>query len=276
MNTIMEWITANCLDILIAIAIVFVGFRVAKYIRKYLKKILLKIGLDEVLSSLLSNIGYAAFLVFIVISSLQRLGFDTTSLIAMVGAMGLAVGLAFKDTLSNFAAGILIIILKPFDLGDYIEGAGISGRVQAVELFSTKLLTPDNKEIIVPNSMIYADTITNYSAMEERRIDLIFGVSYEDDLKKVRKILQDEVKKNKKILHDTHECTIAVKELADSSVNLVCRPWVKTDDYWDVYFDLVESVKLAFDKNKITIPYPRVERISIAPTTQLNESNNKV
>ena len=181
---------------------------------------------------------------------------QTASLIALLGDAGLAVGLALQGSLSNFAAGVLIVLFRPYKVGDWIEGGGIAGAVEEVQILTTVLKTGDNKRVIVPNSQIMGTTITNYSANETRRVDLVVGVSYSDDLDKVRKELQDLVDADERILKDP-AVTIAVSELADSSVNFVLRPWVKTADYWAVYFDLTERVKKRFDEVGISIPFPQ-------------------
>ena len=174
----------------------------------------------------------------------------------MVAAAGLAVGLALQGSLSNFAAGFLIILFRPFKAGDYVEIAGTSGTVSDVSIFTTTLTTPDNKTVIVPNGNITNGNITNYSTQSTRRIDMVVGVGYDDDLSKVKKTLENLVKADKRILKDP-ACTIAVSELADSSVNLVLRPWVNSADYWVVKFDLIEAIKTTFDKEGISIPYPQ-------------------
>ena len=176
--------------------------------------------------------------------------------VAVVGAAGLAVGLALQGSLSNFAAGVLIVLFRPYKVGDYVEAAGISGTIEQVQILTTILKTPDNKQIIVPNGQIMDSIITNYSANDRRRVDLVVGVSYEDDLDKVRKTLEELVAADERILDDP-AVTIAVSELADSSVNFIVRPWVKTADYWGVHFDLTEAIKKRFDQEGISFPFPQ-------------------
>jgi small conductance mechanosensitive channel len=192
----------------------------------------------------------------VIIAAIHQLGIQTASLIALLGAAGLAVGLALQGSLSNFAAGVLIVLFRPYKVGDWIEGGGVSGAVEEVQILTTVLKTGDNKRVIIPNSQIMGTTITNYSANETRRVDLVVGVSYSDDLDKVRKELEGLVAADERILKDP-AVTIAVSELADSSVNFVLRPWVNTADYWGVYFDLTEAIKKRFDEVGISIPFPQ-------------------
>ena len=193
---------------------------------------------------------------FIIIAAIGQLGIQTTSLIAVMGAAGLAVGLALQGSLSNFAAGVLIVIFRPYRVGDFVEAAGISGSVEQVQILTTILKTPDNKRIIVPNAQIMDSIITNYSANDTRRVDLVVGVSYDDDLDKVRNTLRSLIDADDRILKDP-ECLIAVSELADSSVNFNVRPWVNAADYWGVYFGLTEAIKKRFDQEGISFPFPQ-------------------
>ena len=221
---------------------------------------------DEVLRQFVKNV-LGVLLTFIVaLIALEQLGVDTTSLLALLGAAGLAVGLALKDSLSNFAAGVMLLLFKPFKSGDLVEAGGSTGIVEKIGMFTTQMRTPDNCEINVPNANIYSDTIVNYSAKPTRRIDLVIGIGYGDDLKKARDVLQGLVDADSRILKDP-EAVIAVSELADSSVNFVVRPWVKTEDYWNVRWSLTEQVKQAFDREGISIPYPQqdVHMHQVAP-----------
>ena len=227
-------------------------------VRKIVKKILTKRNADPTIVSFVASITYVALMTFVVIAVLARLGIQTASFIAILGAAGLAIGFALQGSLSNFAAGFLIIVFKPYRAGDYIEGGGTAGIVEEVRMFTTRLRTPDNKVVIVPNSKMTGDNIVNYSAKDTRRVDLVFGVGYGDDLQKVKQVLQDIVSSDERILKDPAP-QIAVLELADSSVNFVCRPWVKTADYWDVYFDTTETVKKRFDQEGISIPFPQTD-----------------
>ena len=215
-----------------------------------------KSNVDETLVSFVGNLTYVALLTFVVIAAINQLGIQTTSFIAVIGAAGLAIGLALQGSLANFAAGVLLIIFRPFKAGDFIDGAGVAGTVEEIQIFTTHLKTPDNKSIIVPNAKLTGDNITNFSAKDTRRVDMTFGVGYSDDLQKVRQILEDILSKDGRVLQDPAP-TIGVLELADNSVNFACRPWVKTEDYWGAYFDITETVKKRFDAEGVSIPYPQ-------------------
>jgi small conductance mechanosensitive channel len=197
-----------------------------------------------------------ALIIFVVIAALGQLGIQTASFVAIVGAAGLAIGLALQGSLANFAAGVLILIFRPFKVGDFVEVAGVSGAVQNIQIFTTELHTPDNKKVIVPNGGVISGNITNYSANNTRRVDLVFGIGYSEDIDVAKTLLQTVLAAEPKVLQDPAP-TIGVVELADSSVNLVCRPWVNTADYWDVYFNVTEAVKKALDAGGISIPFPQ-------------------
>lgn len=241
-----------------ALLVFVVGRLIAKMLKRVLASLLLRSKVDATLSGFLCNTSYALLMALVVITAIGQLGVETTSLAAILAAAGLAIGLAFQSSLSNLASGVMIILFRPFKVGDYIEAAGVSGSVLEVNIFTTTLTSPDNKRIIVPNASITSGDITNYSAEATRRIDLVVGVSYGDDLKKVKTVLKEIVESEPRILK-TPETTIAVSELADSSVNLVVRPWVKTPDYWPTRFDLTEAIKLRFDAEGISIPFPQTE-----------------
>jgi small conductance mechanosensitive channel len=244
------------LKIIAAIVIFVVGRWVARALRNAIKKMMAKGDVDETLISFVGNLTYITLLAFVIIAALNQLGVQTTAFIAVIGAAGLAIGLALQGSLANFAAGVLMIIFRPFKAGDYIEGAGVAGTVEEVQIFATQLKTPDNKTIIVPNAKMMGDNITNYSAKDTRRVDMVIGVGYGDDLKKVREILEDILAKDDRILEDPAP-TIGVLELGDNSVNFAVRPWVKKEDYWGAYFDVTETVKRRFDEEGISIPYPQ-------------------
>ncbi len=250
------WITHYGLKILAAIAIFIIGKIVAGILKKITKKTLKKSKVDDTLSSFLTQIIYALTMTFVVIMILGKLGVETASFVAVIGAAGLAVGLALQGSLSNFASGVLIILFRPFKIGDYIEAAGISGVVDKISIFHTEVKSVDNKKIIVPNSKITSDNIINYTAEKKRRVDIVVGVGYNDNLDKVREVIQKILSEEKRILKEPTP-TIAVLELADSSVNFAVRPWVNTSDYWDVYFNLQEQIKKQFDKEGISIPFPQ-------------------
>ncbi len=246
------------INIVLATVIYIVGRIVAKVVVGIVRKLLSKAKMDNILIDFVCSILSAALLLFIIIAALDQLGVDTTSLIALLGAAGLAVGLALQGSLQNFASGVMLIVFRPFKTGDFIDAGGVSGTVEKISIFSTLMRTGDNREIIVPNGSIYGGTITNFSARDTRRIDMVFGIGYDDDLKKAQDILRELVNSDDRILKDP-EALIAVSELADSSVNFVVRPWVKSSDYWAVKFNLNENVKLAFDEQGISIPYPQMD-----------------
>ena len=211
---------------------------------------------DKTLETFVSNLVRVVLMVFVIIAAIGAVGIQTTSIIAVLGAAGLAVGLALQGSLSNFAAGVLIVLFRPYKAGDWIEAAGVSGGVVSVQILTTILKTGDNKQVIVPNSQIMGSIITNYSANETRRVDLVVGVSYDDDLDKVRKTIEEIIAAAERVLDDP-ACQIAVSELADSSVNFVVRPWVNSADYWAVLFDLTETNKKRFDEEGISFPFPQ-------------------
>jgi small conductance mechanosensitive channel len=244
------------INVAVAIAIFYVGKMVVSMIVRGMRKVMQKQEIDKTLETFISNLMRMVLMVVVVIAAISQLGIETTSFIAIFGAAGLAVGLALQGSLSNFAAGVLIVLFRPYRVGDFIEGAGIAGVVEQVQILTTVLRTGDNKRIIVPNGQIMDSIITNYSANDTRRVDMVVGVSYDDDLDKVRSVLEDLVAAEERILDDP-ACTIAVSELADSSVNFVVRPWVNTADYWGVMFDLTEAIKKRFDKEGISFPFPQ-------------------
>ena len=244
------------LKAVIAVVIFIVGRMVARLITRGLRNLMQSQDVDKILESFVCNLAYWTLMVFVIIAAINQIGVQTTSLIAVMGAAGLAIGLALQGSLSNFAAGVLIVVFRPYRVGDYVEAAGIAGSVMQVQILTTILKTPDNKQIIVPNSQIMGSTITNYSANDTRRVDLVIGVSYDDDIDKVRREIEAVIADDDRIL-DEPAPLIAVSELADSSVNFAVRPWVNTADYWGVYFGLTEAIKKRFDEVGISIPYPQ-------------------
>ena len=243
-------------NLLFAILIFYIGKMIARLVKKMVKRVMTKGKVDPLIIGFTSSIVYMGLLVFVVVAALGQIGIQTTSFIAILGAAGLAIGLALQGSLANFAAGFLLIIFRPFKEGDVIEAAGVTGKVDVIQIFTTTLKTGDNKTIIVPNAKLGNDNIVNYSTQETRRVDLTVGVSYDADLKEVRAILEDIVSKDERVLSDpAHQ--IVVGELADNSVNFYVRVWVKSADYWGVYFDANESVKLRLDEAGIGIPYPQ-------------------
>ncbi len=251
-----ELVTLYGLKVVAAVVIFIVGRWIAKWARKLVGKLLAKKKLDPTLVSFLGSLIYIALLTFVVIAAIAQLGIQTTSFIAVIGAAGLAIGFALQGSLANFAAGFLMIVFRPFKVGHYIGAGGAAGTVEEMGVFTTQLKTPDNKTVIIPNAKLMGDNIVNYSAKETRRVDLVVGVGYSDDLQKVKKVLQAILAEDSRILKDPAPM-VAVKELADSSVNFAVRGWVKTEDYWDVYFATTEGVKNRFDAEGISIPFPQ-------------------
>ncbi|MBC8209547.1 MAG: mechanosensitive ion channel [Gammaproteobacteria bacterium] len=246
------------INIVMALAIFFIGKIIVNTLSQLLGKVLRKSKMDNILVNFITSIIRTILLLFVVIAALDRLGLDTTSLIALLGAAGLAVGLALQGSLQNFASGVMLIIFRPFKAGDFVEVAGTSGVVETISIFSSILRTGDNREIIIPNGSIYGGTITNFSARDTRRIDMTFGIGYDDDIKKAKELLAQIVSQDERVLPEP-KTVIALSELASSSVNFVVRPWVKTGDYWAVKWDLTEQVKLQFDQAGISIPYPQMD-----------------
>jgi small conductance mechanosensitive channel len=249
-------VTAYGLKVVAALVILVVGRWVVKFIRNLIKKVMNRQQVDPTITEFVGNLSYYALLTFIVLAALSQLGVQTTSFIAVIGAAGLAVGLALQGSLSNFAAGFLLIIFRPFKVGDFIEAAGTAGTVEAIQIFTTQLLTPDNKTVIIPNAGLTAGNIVNWSSKGTRRVDMTFGIGYGDDIDKARRIITEVIEADPRVLKDPAP-TVAVSELADSSVNLVARPWGKVSDYWDIYFDTTEAVKKGFDAEGVSIPFPQ-------------------
>lgn len=244
--------------IVLAIAVYVVGKWIASWIAKLVEKGMTARNVDPTVGSFVRNIVYYLMLVVVIIAALGQLGVQTASFVAILGAAGLAVGFALQGSLANFAAGVLMILFRPFKVGDFVEAGGTAGVVKEISIFSTIFHTPDNKVIIVANNTIMSSNITNYSALDTRRVDLTVGVGYGADLGLVRSTIQRIIDAESRVLKD-QDVTIAVGELADSSVNFVVRVWVKTGDYWPVFFDLTEQVKVVFDEVGIEIPFPQMD-----------------
>ena len=251
-----EWIALYGLKLVAAILILIIGRFAAKGIRVLIRRALQKSRIDDTLVSFVSSLCYVGIMAFVIIAALGQIGVQTASFVAVLAAAGLAVGLALQGSLSNFAAGVLMILFKPFKVGDFIEGGSVTGVVEEIGIFTTELKSPDNKKIIVPNAKMTSDNIVNYTAKDIRRVDIVAGVSYGDDIDKVRKVLEEVLAKDDRILKDPAP-TIGVLALADSSVNFAVRPWVKTTDYWDVFFATQENIKKQFDAAGICIPFPQ-------------------
>lgn len=255
-DTIVVWATTYSVKIVAALLIFIIGKWLSRRISALIKKILEKNHVDTTLSHFLEAIIYYALLILVLIATAGQLGINTTSFLTIVGAAGLAVGLALKDSLSNFASGVMLILFRPFKVGDFVTAGGVSGTVKRIDIFNTILHTVDNQKLIVPNSGVTGDIITNVTANNTRRIDFVIGISYSDDIPKAKQVLEEIMKEEKRVL-DIPKTTIAVSELADSSVNLVVRPWVKTSDYWDVRFALTEKIKMTFDEKGVSFPFPQ-------------------
>ena len=241
-----------------ALIVFIVGRWLARKLVGLSGKAMTRSKMDVMLVNFVESMLYWLLLLIVVVAALSQLGVDTTSMIALLGAAGLAVGLALKDTMSNFAAGVLLLIFRPFRVGDYITAGGVSGTVEKIHIFTSTIITPDNREIIVPNSAIYGDVITNFSARETRRVDMTFGISYSDDISKAKEVMMSVISSHEKSLADPAPL-VAVSELADSSVNFTVRVWCKKEDYWTVFFDCQEKVKAALEGAGISIPFPQMD-----------------
>ncbi|MDH3391747.1 MAG: mechanosensitive ion channel [Desulfobulbaceae bacterium] len=244
------------INIIGALLIFIVGKWLSRRITNLLAKLLKKNNVELTLVNFLTNLIYYTLVVLVVVAAMGRLGVNTTSFLTIIGAAGLAIGLALKDSLSNFAAGVMLVLFRPFTIGDVVSTAGITAKVEKVTIFNTLFCTADNQLVIVPNNKIISDIITNINAKDTRRIDLVVGISYTDDMVQTKGVLERLAKEDSRVLTDP-ATTVAVAELADSSVNLVFRPWVKTADYWAVRFDLTEKIKNALDEAGISIPFPQ-------------------
>ncbi len=241
-----------------ALVVLIVGWWLSRLLTSLTRRLMTRAVVDATLTTFVCNLVYMALIALVGISALGQLGINTTSFAAVIAAAGLAVGFALQGSLGNFAAGVMLMLFRPFKTGDSVEAGGVAGTVEGVQVFATKLRSADNKEITVPNGQIIGGSIVNYSAKETRRVDLVFGIGYGDDLAQAKATLNEIVSSDERILQEPAP-TIAVLELADSSVNLAVRPWVKTGDYWPVYFDLMERVKVEFDRQGISIPFPQTD-----------------
>jgi small conductance mechanosensitive channel len=259
-STVREFLATKGLEaltnIVVAVLVFFIGRWVAKTLSDMLEKGLHHARMDATLGKFIRNLAYFAMLAFVVIAALGSLGVPNASFVATVGAAGLAIGLALQGSLSNFAAGMLLIIFKPFKVGDFVEIGGAKGTVQEIQIFNTVMHSIDNVRIVIPNAHVTGGQILNYTANDKRRVDLVIGVSYGDDLSKVKQVILSVLLADSRVLRNP-EPAVLVSELAASSVNLVVRPWVKTEDYWPVYFDLTEKIKVELDANGISIPFPQ-------------------
>lgn len=256
MENLMTFATNYGLKIIGAIIILIAGRIVAGIVRNVFTKLLRKTKTDEAIIAFVRRLVYILIMIFAVIAALAKFGVETTSFVAVMGAAGFAIGFALQGSLSNFAAGVMVLVFKPFRVGDYVDAAGTAGTVKEIRLFNTILATPDNIKVIVPNGKIYGDVIKNITAYETRRVDFVIGIGYTSSIQKAHDIVLDILKKDERVLDDPAP-QIAVSELADSSVNFVVRPWVKKEHYWDVKFDVTRKIKEAFDEAGIEIPFPQ-------------------
>lgn len=251
-----EWLIANGPNVIAAILIIILGRWLVQWFCFLIRKALTKSGMDVTLVRFLDKLIYYTLFIAVILAAADQIGIKTTSFLAILGAAGLAIGLALKDSLSNFASGVMLILFQPFRVGDGVTVAGVTGKVERVDIFSSVLLTPDNQKIIIPNSSITSNVIINITANPTRRIDLIIGISYDDDIREARTILEKIIKTDSRILIDPAP-SIALGELGASSVDLLVRPWVKTEEYWDVRCELMENIKLTFDEKGISFPFPQ-------------------
>jgi len=240
----------------VAILVFYIGRIVARILVRVADKVMVRAKLDESLRKFLSDMLYAILIMMVSIAALERLGVQTTAAVAILGAAGLAVGFALQGSLGNFASGVMIVTFKPYKVGDVVSIAGQTGAVEAVRIFNTILHTPDNRQVIIPNGQVTGGVIENITALGQRRVDLVFGIGYDDDIKKSKELMMKVLTDHPKVLAEPAP-QVAVSELADSSVNFVVRPWCKIEDYWDVRFDVTEAIKLSCDANGISIPFPQ-------------------
>ncbi|MBT8036041.1 MAG: mechanosensitive ion channel [Verrucomicrobiae bacterium] len=251
-------VTTHGLKLISAIATLWIGWKIVNFVCKGLQHWFHKADYDEALETFIYSLASTGLKVVLIITCAGIAGFPTTSLVAVLGAAGLAVGLALSGTLQNFAGGVLILMLKPFKVGDFIESQGHSGKVKSIQIFNTVIHTGDNKRIILPNGPVATDSLINYSAESERRVDFLFGIGYDDDIDHAKSVLLKLIEADRRI-HNDPAPFIAVKELADNSVNLVVRVWANSADYWGIYFDMTENVKKTFDQEGISFPYPQTD-----------------
>ena len=249
-------ITVFGVKLLAAIAVFIMGRWVAIVLKELIQKGMRKADVDETLTSFIVNLAYIALMTIVVIAALGQLGVQTTSFVAILGAAGLAVGLALQSSLSNFASGVMMIFFRPIKVGDLIEGAGVSGVVREIQIFNTILLTTDNRTVIVPNAKITADKIINYSTQGTRCVEMMFTIGYRDNLDTAKKVIAEVMENDSRILKDPKPLIAVAELVGNSNMKLAVRPWTKADDYWDVWFDITEKIKKSFDANGINARTP--------------------
>jgi small conductance mechanosensitive channel len=255
---VMTLITDWGLKVIGAIIVFIIGRMIAKAVRRGVKKALERGKMDPTLVPFVSALSYYLVMAFVLIAVLGMVGIQTASMIAVLGAAGLAVGLALQGTLANFASGVMLLVFRPFHKGDFIEAAGVAGSVDTVGIFTTTLNTPDNVRIVLPNGTVWGQTIKNYATNATRRVDMVMGISYDDDIGTAIETIKRVLDSESRVLKDPAP-TVAVSELADSSVNIVVRPWCAKEDYWGVYFDLTRALKEELEKSGCSIPYPQTD-----------------
>ena len=255
-ETLLTLLQQYALPLFWALLVLLIGRYVAKLATKMIRRAMIRAKIDETLISFTTNVANIGMMAFVLIAALGKLGVETTSFAALLAAAGLAVGLSLQGSLANFASGVILILFRPFKAGDFVEAGGVSGIIEEIHIFNTKIRSGDNKQIIVPNGHITGSNIINYSAKETRRIDMVIGVSYSDDLKKVRTVLETVLNEDPRVLADPLP-VIGLLELGESSINFAVRPWVATGDYWPTLFSLQEAIKLRFDQEGISIPFPQ-------------------
>ena len=262
LDTLVQRMSEKGIDLLLQLLLAIVIWIVGSYLIKTFKKVMIKSmekkGVDPSLKSFLGSLITAVLYVMLVIITISTIGVQTSSLVAVLGAAGLAIGLALQGSLSNFAGGVLIIIFRPFNVGDFIEMGSMSGTVKEIQIFQTFLDTPDNKRVVIPNGQLSNNSLINYTRTPTRRIDMKFSVGYNSDIKLVRNLIEEIINKNGFVLKD-HEILVRLETLADSSMIFVVKVWALNENYWDVYYDITENIKNNFDKNGIEIPYPKMD-----------------
>lgn len=265
METVTEWFENNqgllisyAISLISAILILWIGFKIARKISSMINNAMIKKSIDPAVASFVASLSHAIIAAAIIIVALGHVGVQTATFVAILGAAGLAIGLSLQGSLANFASGLLITVFRPFKAGDFVEAGGVAGVVKEIQIFSTIMTTPDNKFVVVPNAQVTGSPITNYSRHDTRRLDMVIGVSYSADLQQTEDLLNRIVESHPNVLK-TPEPTVAVSELADSSVNFVVRPWVNTSDYWPTKFELTKTIKQELDKANIGIPFPQMD-----------------
>ncbi|WP_294392601.1 mechanosensitive ion channel family protein [uncultured Clostridium sp.] len=263
-----DWMSSSGLKIAAGLVLLWIGFKVIEKVMRMTNAIFERRNIDVTLASFLDGFMNVCLKIILVLMIMNYVGISTNGLLTLIGSASIAIGLALKESFANFAGGVIILFMRPFNVGDYIEGAGETGVVDKIGIFYTHVSTVDNKQVLIPNGTLANSIVTNYTAQEKRRVDLTFSVGYDQDIRTVKNAIYSVINKEELILQDP-EPFVAVSELADSSVNFIARVWTKTDDYWTVHFNLIENVKLKFDEENISIPFPQLD-------INLNKSNENI